>query len=101
MVGFRIVLVPNGLDIYELRSAATTWFGPAKTGAMSFVPAGRWVAAICCYAGIAGFVYCLVIGCLGAWRRDGRSMAMSVIAALLTVVYGVLALHLGLVIAGV
>lgn len=101
MVGFRIVLVSNGLDIYELRSAATTWFGPAKTGATAFVPAGRWLAAICCYGGIAGLMSCLVIGGLAAWRRDGRSMTMMVIAALVTAVYGFLGLELGLVIAGV
>ena len=101
MVGFRIVLAFSGLDIYDLRSAATIWVGPAKPGAMRFVLPGNWVAVICFYGGIAGLVYCLVIGCFAAWRRDGRSMALSVIAALVTVVYGFLAFHLALVIAGV
>ena len=101
MVGFRIVLASNGLRVYDLWNRATPLGGPPKAGAAGFVAPGSWLAGLCFYLGAAGLIYCLAVVSCAAWRRDGRSAALAVVAAICTVVYGLLAFQLGLVIAGV
>lgn len=101
MIGFRVALASNSLRIFDLWNRASPLNGPPKPGAASFVAPGSWLAGLCFYLSAAGLIYCLAIIACAAWRRDGRSAAIAVIATIGTVVYGLLAFQLGLILAGV
>lgn len=101
MVAFRIVLAANSLRVYDLWNAARPLLRSPKAGATSFAGMGSTLANICSVLAGLTLLYGIVLAVFATVRRDRKALAIAGACVALSVVSGLLALQLGLVIAGV
>lgn len=101
MVGFRIVLAANGLRVHDLWNAARPVSGLPKAGAVNFVGVGSTLANVCFFLAALILLYCIVLAVIASLRGDWKAVTVGGACVVLSVLSGLLAFQLGLVIAGV
>ena len=99
MFGFRVLLVLNGLRIMDLWNRAQgTLSNPVAT---RFVTAGMVLATAFFWLGLLGLIYSTGLMVAAIRRRDRRSVVLASISAVASLLYGLLAVQTGLIIAGI
>lgn len=99
MLGFRFLLTQRGLRLMDLYPHPPS-FTPTP-GTEGMLNLGSALGYICLLLALVSLPYCLIVTGVAAWRRDRRTATVASLCAILTVVYGLLAMSLGFVIAGV
>lgn len=98
MIGFRMILAVNDLPLMDLWYEARRH--PTPT-AILFARAGLALANALTFMAAAAIVYSLYVLVVSGLRRDWKSVCRTLLALLLTVLYGYLAVECGFIIAGV
>ena len=101
MVGFRIALAINGLRVQDLWNAARPLSGLPKPGAVNFVGVGSTLASVCFFLGALTLLCGIVLAGIAWLRRDWKAATVGGGCIVISIISGLLALRLGLVIAGV
>ncbi|UCG33994.1 MAG: hypothetical protein JSU68_05020 [Phycisphaerales bacterium] len=98
ILGFRMILAVNDLRLMDLWLEARRH--PTPT-AILFARAGLALAYVLACMAAAAIVYSLYVLVVSGLRRDGKSVRRTLLALLLTLLYGYLAVECGFIIAGV
>lgn len=101
LLGFRGLLLLKNLRVMDLWNHARPLSGAPNPAAATVVGMGSTLAVICFYLAILSLPYCMIIACLAVWRQDFRAAIATSACAVLSIVYGLLAFQLGMIIAGI
>ena len=101
MVAFRVALAVNGLEVLDLWNAGRPPAGPPKAGAVNFVGVAMTLTNACFVLAALTLLYGMVLVTIACIHRDAKAVVVGGASVVLSVISGLLAFQLGLVIAGV